>query len=143
MATATKTFEYSVRDRKGKLVSGKLEAPTEAALVPKLRGMGYAPVVGAGGQPGLNSEIKLPGSGRVEAEGPGGHVSRQFATMINSGLSLLRALSILSEQTENAALARTLGEVRNDVESRAVAVDRAGQAPQGLPAADDQHVPGR
>jgi type IV pilus assembly protein PilC len=43
--------------------------------------------------------------------------ARQFATMINSGLSLLRALSILTEQTENKELARIIGEVRNDVET--------------------------
>ena len=42
MTTATKTFEYSVRDRRGKLVGGKLEAPSEAALVQKLVGMGDA-----------------------------------------------------------------------------------------------------
>jgi type IV pilus assembly protein PilC len=42
--------------------------------------------------------------------------SRQFATMINSGLSLLRALSILTEQTENPGFAKIIGEVRNDVE---------------------------
>ena len=38
MGTATKTFEYSVRDRKGQLVNGKLEAASQAALVTKLRG---------------------------------------------------------------------------------------------------------
>ena len=43
--------------------------------------------------------------------------TRQFATMINAGLSLLRALTILTEQTENAYLAQILGEVRNDVET--------------------------
>ena len=37
--------------------------------------------------------------------------------MINSGLSLLRALSILTDQTENKELARVLGEVRNDIET--------------------------
>jgi type IV pilus assembly protein PilC len=36
--------------------------------------------------------------------------------MINSGLSLLRALNILTEQTENKTLAKILGEVRNDIE---------------------------
>jgi type IV pilus assembly protein PilC len=44
-------------------------------------------------------------------------MSRQFAVMINSSLSLLRALTILSEQSENKELARVLGEVRNDVET--------------------------
>ena len=42
--------------------------------------------------------------------------SRQFATMINSGLSLIRALAILTEQTEDAQLTRVAGEVRLDVE---------------------------
>lgn len=116
MATAIKTFEYSVRDGKGKLVSGKLEAPTEAALVAKLRGMGYAPVSVKESNQGLNKELKLPGGGRVKLKDLA-VASRQFATMINSGLSLLRALTILSEQTENVLLARTFGDVRNAVEA--------------------------
>jgi type IV pilus assembly protein PilC len=116
MATATKTFDYSVRDRKGKLVSGRLEAPTEAALVQKLKGMGYAPVSIRESGGGMNKELSLPGGNRVKLKDLA-VMSRQFATMINSGLSLLRALSILSEQTESKPLARTLAEVRNAVET--------------------------
>jgi type IV pilus assembly protein PilC len=116
MATAVKTFEYSVRDAKGKLVSGKLEAQNEAALVAKLRGMGYAPVSVKETNQGLNKELKLPGSGKVKLKDLA-VASRQFATMINSGLSLLRSLAILSEQTENPALGKTFGEVRNAVEA--------------------------
>jgi type IV pilus assembly protein PilC len=37
--------------------------------------------------------------------------------MVNAGLSLLRALNILVDQTENKELARVLGEVRNDIET--------------------------
>lgn len=116
MATATKTFDYSVRDRKGQLVSGRLDAPTEAALVQTLRGMGYAPVSIRESNAGMNREISLPGGNRVSLKDLA-VMSRQFATMINSGLSLLRALSILAEQTESKPLARTLGEVRNAVET--------------------------
>lgn len=43
--------------------------------------------------------------------------SRQFATMIASGLSLLRSLNILAEQTENKTLAKTITAVRDEVES--------------------------
>ena len=43
-------------------------------------------------------------------------MSRQMATMIAAGLSLLRALTILAEQTENKALASTLSAVRTDIE---------------------------
>lgn len=42
--------------------------------------------------------------------------SRQFATMINAGLAMVRCLDILSEQTEDKKLQATLGQVRRDVE---------------------------
>jgi type IV pilus assembly protein PilC len=45
--------------------------------------------------------------------------SRQFATMINSGLSLIRALSILREQTENKKLGETIEAIRQEVEAGA------------------------
>jgi len=43
--------------------------------------------------------------------------TRQFATMINSGLPLVQSLDILAEQTENASLSKVLREVLYDVES--------------------------
>ena len=116
MTTATRTFEYSVRDQRGKLVGGKLEAPSEAALVRKLVGMGFAPISVREANKGISREISLPGGNRVKLKDLA-IMSRQFATMINSGLSLIRALAILSEQTENKALGRTLGEVRAAVEA--------------------------
>jgi type IV pilus assembly protein PilC len=117
MATATKTksFEYEVRDKQGKLVKGKLDAPNETALVQKLRGMGYAPLKVKQANSGMSMEIKLPGGDKVGLKDLA-IMSRQFATMIDSGLSLMRALSILSEQTESVGLAKVLGEVRTDVE---------------------------
>src|SRR3954471_315530 len=114
---ATTTFEYSVRDKAGKLVSGTLEADSQAAVATRLKSMGYAPVSIRSAKAGVNKEIKIPGFGKKVKLKDLAVMSRQFATMINSGLSLLRALSILSEQTENKELARVLGEVRNEVES--------------------------
>ena len=46
--------------------------------------------------------------------------------MINSGLSMLRSLNILAEQTESKALAGVVNQVRIDVETRRVAVGGAG-----------------
>jgi type IV pilus assembly protein PilC len=132
MTTATKTFEYSVRDRRGKLVGGKLEAPSEAALVQKLVGMGFAPISVREANKGMGREITLPGGNRVKIKDLA-VMSRQFATMINSGLSLIRALSILSEQTENKALARTLGEVRAAVEAGQSLSSAFGKHPKVFP----------
>ena len=117
-ASATKTFEYSVRDRSGKLVKGKLEASNQEALIGRLRGMGYAPLAVKEAGTGLNKEITISFGSGVGLKDLA-IMARQFATMINSGLSLIRALSILSEQTENKALAKVLAEVRAEVESGA------------------------
>ena len=63
--------------------------------------------------------------------------------MINSGLSLLRALNILAEQTESSRSRAFSVEVRNDVEAGNSLSGGDGQAPEGLPAAHGQHVQGR
>ncbi|SEI86540.1 type II secretion system F family protein [Demequina mangrovi] len=117
-ATDVKKFDYAVRDGQGKIQKGTIEAPSEGAVAHRLKEMGLAPVaiteVKTGG---LQAEIKIPGiTDRIKLKDVA-IMSRQLATMIASGLSLLRALSILAEQTENPALARVLQEVRNDVES--------------------------
>src|SRR5947209_7107674 len=114
---ATTTFEYSVRDKGGKLVSGTLEADSQAAVATRLKSMGYAPVSIRQSKTGVNKELSIPGFGKKVKLKDLAVMSRQFATMINSGLSLLRSLSILSEQTENKELARALGALRNRVES--------------------------
>jgi type IV pilus assembly protein PilC len=132
MATATKSFEYSVRDKRGKLVKGKLEAQNEDALVQRLRGMGYAPLSVKETNSGMSREIKLPGGDKVGLKDLA-VMSRQFATMIDSGLSLMRALSILSEQTDSAPLAKVLGEVRNDVEGGAALSVAMAKHPKVFP----------
>jgi type IV pilus assembly protein PilC len=114
---ATTLFKYQVRDRTGKLISGELQAETEAALVGRLRSMGYAPVSISQGNSGMQKEINIPGFGKKVKLKDLAIFSRQFATMINSGLSLMRSLTILSEQTDNPELARLVREVRNDVEA--------------------------
>ena len=115
---ATATFEYKVRDSGGKLKTGKLDAETQAQVASKLKSMGYAPLSITQSNAGMSKEIKIPGMGAKKVKLKDLAIfSRQFATMINSGLSLLRSLSILTEQTENKELARILGEVRNDIEA--------------------------
>lgn len=118
MATATLSkFDYEVRDRAGKMVSGQLEAENQAAVAAKLTSMGYAPLsIKEVKTDGLNTEIKIPGFGDKVKLKDLAIFSRQFATMINSGLSLIRALGILAQQTESTKLAETIGEIQADVE---------------------------
>jgi type IV pilus assembly protein PilC len=114
---AAVTFEYAVRDRAGKMVKGTLEAENQAQVVQKLKTLGYAPVSITKANSGMSKEINIPGFGNKVKLKDLAVMSRQFATMISSGLSLLRALTILAEQTESKKLRETLVLVRQDVET--------------------------
>ena len=107
------TFQYKVRDRAGNVTSGSLVADSESLVLARLREQGLTP---------LDVKRQKRGVGQIEIGGKKVKLkqiavfSRQFATMVNSGLPILRGLSILAEQTENKELARVLGEARLDVE---------------------------
>ena len=110
------SYAYKVRDREGKMAAGSMEAESEAAVVTRLRQLGYAPIsIETEKGAGLKTEVKMPGTGRVKLKDLA-VFSRQFATMINSGLSLLRSLTILGEQTSNRRLGEVIIQVRAEVE---------------------------
>ena len=112
------TYTYKVRDKTGKIVEGSLEADSTTLVANRLREMGYVPVaIDKKSTSAMSKELKIPGFGGKPKLKDIAVMSRQFATMINSGLSLLRALNILVEQTENKVLAKILDEVRVDVET--------------------------
>ncbi len=89
-----------------------------ALVVRKLREMGYMPIsVTPKSAVHLKTEIKIPGiSDRVKLKELA-VVTRQLSTMVDSGLSVVRSLSILAAQVENTAFARVLLEVRTDLEN--------------------------
>src|SRR5579871_605057 len=110
------TYTYRVRDRSGKLLEGSLEAESTALVANKLRQMGYVPIaIDRKTTSTMGKELKIPGlSGKIKLKDVA-VFSRQFATMINSGLTLMRSLTILADQTENKLLAAIVDEVRLDV----------------------------
>jgi type IV pilus assembly protein PilC len=113
------TFAYTVRDKSGKVVKGTMDGDTRDNVSSKLRQTGYIilEVAEKGGAAG--------GLGSINFNIGGGHAkpkdltifSRQFATMINAGLSLTKCLGILASQTESAVLRDAIGAVARDVES--------------------------
>jgi len=114
------TFTYKVRDRQGRLVEGSLEADSGTLVAERLRQMGYVPIaIDKKNDIALKRELKIPGVSNRVRQRDIAVLSRQFATMINAGLTLLRTLTILAEQTESKALAAIVDEVRSDVEKGA------------------------
>jgi type IV pilus assembly protein PilC len=111
------TYDYKVRDRTGKVVTGQLVGDSESLVMTKLREMGMTPVEVKKANTGLKMEINLrPGHVKLKNLAI---FSRQFATMVNSGLPILRALAILADQTESKELQKVLTQVRIDVEQGA------------------------
>src|SRR5579872_883455 len=113
----TTTFDYRVRDSEGKLVKAKIEADSISIVATKLRDMGYTPidikpVRGAS----LSRDINIPGlTDRVPLKEIA-IMSRQLATMVAAGLTLVRALSVLADQVDSKYLRTVLTDVRLDVE---------------------------
>jgi type IV pilus assembly protein PilC len=112
-------FSYTARDAAGKLVKGKLDAPSEGAVVARLSGMGLSPVTirSGGAGTGLQREISLQMLEKRVGLKDLAVMSRQLSTMLASGLSLMGALTVLAGQTDSVALRRSLDQVRTDVET--------------------------
>ena len=131
---ATLAYAYTGRDATGRLVKGKLEGSSESAVVARMRTMGLSPVAiseSAGGT-GLNRDLNIGFQKRVKTKDLA-IASRQIATMIAAGLSLLRTLTIISEQTENKRLAKAFGQVRSDVEVGSSFSDAIAKQPEVFP----------
>src|SRR3954453_12198703 len=111
----TKTFHYNSIDANGRKTKGTVEAPNEIAATNMLRQRGEVPLeVTAAGQ-GLNKDLKIPGLGGRTKTKDLAIFARQFATMTSSGMTLLRSLAIMEEQTSVASLKAAIGETRSDV----------------------------
>jgi type IV pilus assembly protein PilC len=110
------TFTYKVRDNDGRVITGSLDADNSHLVVDKLKDMGYVPISIDKKSANLKSEINIPGlSNRVKPTEVA-LLSRQFATLINAGVSLTRSLSILGSQNPNKRLAAVVEQTRADVE---------------------------
>ena len=109
------SFAYKVRTKEGRVLEGKMDAAGEGAVASRLRQQGMTPIqITKDKQVSMRKEIRLR-EPKVKLKDLA-IFSRQFATMINAGLSLLRTLNILAEQTENTTLAKTIGLLRDDIE---------------------------
>jgi len=102
----------------GPVVKGTLEASGEGAVAIKLRAQGLLPLqIQAVSKTGLNREVRLFNrEGRVKVK-PLALFARQMAGLINAGLPLMRSLSVLVEQTEDASLRSALTAVHADLEA--------------------------
>ena len=120
------TFDWSARPAAGgDIKEGKIELPNKEDVVAFLHKQRLIPVA-VREQP---KQFSLQfGSGVATRDIV--IFTRQFATMINSGLPLVQSLDILAEQTENAAFSKVQREVLYDVESGHTLAAAMGKHPK-------------
>lgn len=111
---ATTTFKYNVRDKTGKVISGKLEGENRDAVATKLRQMGYIVLDLEQDRLAQLNKIQFGTSVKIKDVTI---FARQFATMINAGLSLTKCLTILGAQTESKELRDIINQLNKDVEA--------------------------
>jgi type IV pilus assembly protein PilC len=107
-------FNYTIRDANGQTRSGKVEAPNAEELRKRLQAEGLQVLE-------VTEDRKAP---RVPAGGYGrvkltdlAIFARQFSTMLDAGVSLIRCLDVLQAQTNNARLRKILMDLSARVES--------------------------
>ena len=108
------TYRYSAMDPNGRTVTGTLEADSFELVRAKLSDLSYhvlsiKQAKNAGGFKDAFNNMQRVGLRDLVV------FSRQFATMIDAGLSVVKCLDILQKQTRNPKMKEVIGEVKRDV----------------------------
>jgi type IV pilus assembly protein PilC len=130
---ATKTFVYEAIDVSGTLLKGTIESDSAEAAANSLSEQRLVPLSVAGTGQGMHKELKIPGIGGRTGLKDLAIMSRQFASMTASGLTMIRALSILEDQATKPKLRQALGAIRADVQGGMPLSVAMGQHPDHFP----------
>ena len=119
------TFAYSARSATGEILNGEIELPTRDEVIGYLNRQRLRPI-------SVNAKAKeitiQIGTGIKSREVV--IFTRQFATMINSGLPLVQSLTILAEQTENKNFKKIIGQVLLDIQAGQTLADSMKKHPK-------------
>ncbi|BDV43132.1 type IV pilus inner membrane protein PilC [Geotalea uraniireducens] len=123
-------FSWEAKSRTGSVQKGVMEAANAGLVENQLKRYGFSAISVKEEGKGLSMEIKLPGfAPKVQAKDIV-VFTRQFATMIDSGLPLVQCLDILSSQQENKTLKEVLLKVKETVEGGSTFADALAKHPK-------------
>lgn len=125
-------FNWEARSKTGAAQKGVMEAASAAIVEAQLRKIGFSNI--------SISEVAKKTSFNLPSFGKSGKVStkdlviftRQFATMIDSGLPLVQCLEILSSQQENKTFKDILFKVKESVEGGSTFADALAKHPKAF-----------
>jgi type IV pilus assembly protein PilC len=119
------TFTYTARAFNGDLRTATIDASSRDDVISQLRKQRLSVVK-------IDQDAtKKIGRGSIKTR-DAVIFTRQFSTMINSGLPLVQALTILAEQTDNKALSEVTRKVVFDVESGNTVADALSKHPRAF-----------
>jgi type IV pilus assembly protein PilC len=120
-------WNYKAVDGAGVPSNGQITGSSKEAVTEQLRTQGLKVIQLAEKKSGLQMELTLVK--RVKAAELT-VMTRQLATMISSGMTLLRAFYVLEDQIESKLLKQTVGQVREDIESGIAFSEALGKHPK-------------
>jgi type IV pilus assembly protein PilC len=136
-------FQYSALDAKGEPNTGVISAATEAEVIQQLRAKGFYPTKIVEEGKGKGKVAPAKGKKAVKSKtAPKGHVggrvkpkilmifTRQLATLIDSGLPLLRSLTVLEKQEPNPVLKATISALAENVQGGSTFSESLSQHPK-------------
>ena len=123
---STRMYTWEGRTRGGAVHQGEIEANTRDAAIAILRQQRIV-VTAIRPKP---KDLRLPGFGGKVSEKELVLFTRQFSTMIDAGLPLVQCLDILSKQTENKTFAKTIVEIKREVEGGSTFADTLRKYPK-------------
>ena len=108
------TYAFKAIDLAGRQAKGEVEAESKQQVADQLKQRGLIVIDIADKK--SSAELRLPGSNKVKTADLT-VMTRQLATMVSAGMTILKALYVLESQTDSKPLAETLQRVRKDVEA--------------------------
>jgi type IV pilus assembly protein PilC len=127
-------FNWEARSKAGNVQKGVMEAANVIQVEAQLKKYGFTGITIKEQGKGFQKELKLPGFGGAKKIDTKDLVvfTRQFATMIDSGLPLVQCLDILSAQQENKTFKDILVKVKESVESGSTFADALAKHPKAF-----------
>lgn len=106
-------YVYTAVDSAGKTKKGSMEAPNEEQALSKIKAEGLV-VMELKGETMLNKELSF--GGKKVTPRDLSVFCRQFVSMVAAGVTIIDALGMLSESTENKTFAKAIAETQVDIE---------------------------
>lgn len=124
-------FQWEARSRSGAVQNGVMEAKSKDMVEAQLKKFGFGGISIKEEGKGFSKELKMPAIFGKKVQTKELVVfTRQFATMIDSGLPLVQCLDILSSQQENPTFKSVLLKVKDSVESGSTFADALAKHPK-------------